>query len=200
MTSAAPTPGAAPTENEVATPGTAADPARLPWRGRIFTFVGLILLAFSLRHAVTGVSPLLSRIEDEVDLGAVGTTILGMLPTIAFGLAGFAAPALIRRWGPAWVAVGALLVGALGTATRVIGDSPITFLGLGLVALLGLGVGNVVGPPLVKKYFPDRQAAAMSRAVLSWPAMPLCQSRITGRRRPWAALCSSIVHGLSARW
>lgn len=139
-----------------------AQPAPQPWRGRILYFVGLILLALSLRHAVTGVSPLLTRISEDVALGAVGTTVLGMLPTIAFGVAGFVAPAFIRRFGPAPVAVGALSLGALGTVARVLGDSSGGFLGFGLLALFGMGVGNVVGPPLVKRYFPDRQATAMS--------------------------------------
>jgi MFS transporter, CP family, cyanate transporter len=76
-----------------------------PWRGRILFFLGLMLMALSLRHAVTGVSPLLSRIEEDVNLGAVGTTVLGMLPTIAFGIAGFSTPPIIRRLGPARVAV-----------------------------------------------------------------------------------------------
>ncbi len=144
------------------TAGPPAQPAPGPWRGRIFYFVGLILLAVSLRHAVTGVSPLLSRISQDIALGAVGTTILGMLPTIAFGLAGFIAPAFIRRFGSAKVAVAALLLGAVGTAVRVLGDSAVGFLAFGAIALFGMGVGNVVGPPLVKRYFPDREATAMS--------------------------------------
>lgn len=111
---------------------------------------------------MTGVSPLLGRIGEDVALGAVGTTVLGMLPTIAFGVAGFVAPAFIRRFGPAQVAVGAMALGALGTLARVLGDSSVGFLAFGLLALFGMGVGNVVGPPLVKRYFPDRQATAMS--------------------------------------
>jgi MFS transporter, CP family, cyanate transporter len=137
-------------------------PAPQPWRGRLLYLVGLILLALSLRHAVTGISPLLGRIGEDVALGAVGTTILGMLPTIAFGLAGFVAPTLIRRFGPARIAVVALGLGAAGTIARVLGDSAVGFLGFGLVALFGMGMGNVVGPPLVKRYFADRQATAMT--------------------------------------
>lgn len=138
------------------------EPARRPWRGRIFYFVGLILMALTLRHAVTGVSPLLGRIEQDITLGAVGLTVLGMLPTIAFGLAGFIAPNFIRRFGPATIAVAAMLLGAFGTIARVLGDSPFGFLLFGLAALFGMGMGNVVGPPLVKRYFPDRSTTAMS--------------------------------------
>ena len=156
-------PAVADVDTRAAAPVAApAAPTKQPWRGRIFYLVGLILLALSLRHAVTGISPLLGRIGDDVALGAVGTTILGMLPTIAFGLAGFIAPAFIRRYGPARIAVVALGLGAAGTILRVLGDSPVGFLLFGLVALFGMGMGNVVGPPLVKRYFADRQATAMS--------------------------------------
>ncbi|NMR20344.1 CynX/NimT family MFS transporter [Cellulomonas fimi] len=137
-------------------------PRARPWRGRILFFVGLMLLALSLRHAVTGVAPLLTRIEQEIGLDTFGATILGMLPTIAFGLAGFVAPGFVRRYGPTRVAVVAMLVGAAGTVVRVLGNSDLAFLAFGFVALFAMGVGNVVGPPLVKQWFGDRQATAMS--------------------------------------
>ena len=145
---------------------TQAAPVRKPWRGRILYFLGLILMAFSLRHAVTGISPILGRIQDDVALGTTGATILGMLPTIAFGVAGFVAPVFIRRLGPAKMAVVAMALGVLGTVLRVIGDSAIGFLAFGAIALFGMGIGNVVGPPLVKRYFPDRQGTAMTELTL----------------------------------
>ncbi|HEX8233365.1 MAG TPA: hypothetical protein VF559_08480 [Caulobacteraceae bacterium] len=75
-----------------AVPGGAPAPASLV--ARISLLVGLVLLGLSLLHAVTAVSPLLSTIEADIGLGATGATILGMLPTIAFGVAGFTAAAL----------------------------------------------------------------------------------------------------------
>lgn len=67
-------------------------PVTQPWAGRIYLLVGIVLLGLSLRHAVTVVAPLLSTISADIGMGAVGATILGMLPTIAFGLAGFLTP------------------------------------------------------------------------------------------------------------
>jgi CP family cyanate transporter-like MFS transporter len=90
-----------------------------------------------------------------------------MLPTIAFGLAGFLTPLVIRRIGLTQTAVVALGLGALGTVVRVLAGGPELFLVFGAVALFGMGMGNVVGPPLVKRYFPDRQATAMSLLVLT---------------------------------
>lgn len=142
--------------------GAGERPAPQPWRGRILYFIGLIIMAVSLRHAVTGISPILNRVQEDVALGTAGATILGMLPTIAFGVAGFVAPTFIRRFGPAKMAVVAMGLGVLGTLLRVVGDSSAGFLAFGAIALFGMGIGNVVGPPLVKRYFPDRQGAAMT--------------------------------------
>jgi len=121
----------------------------------------------SLRHAVTVVSPLLSTIQRDIGLGQVGATMLGMLPTIAFGLAGFMTPVVIRRIGLPQAAVLAMGLGALGTFVRVTAQGPMLFLACAAVALFGMGMGNVVGPPLVKRYFPDRQATAMTLLVLT---------------------------------
>lgn len=150
-------------------PAAAASPGPVPqpWAGRIGLLAGVILLGISLRHAVTDVAPLLATIAPEIGLGTVGATILGMLPTIAFGLAGFATPILIRRFGLLQITLIALGLGALGTLVRVFAQGPPVFLAFAAVALFGMGVGNVVGPPLVKKYFPDRQGTVMSLLVLS---------------------------------
>lgn len=141
-----------------------------PWTGRLFLLLGVILLGLSLRHAVTDVSPLLSTIKAELGLGTFSATLLGMLPTITFGIAGFITPAIIRWVGLPRVAVIALALGALGTVVRVFADGPAIFLVFGAVALFGMGMGNVVGPPLVKRYFPDRQGTAMSALVLTMQA------------------------------
>lgn len=48
---------------------------------------------------------------------------------------------------------------------RVFAGGPELFLALGAMGLFGMG--NIVGPPLVKRYFSDRQATAMSLLVLT---------------------------------
>jgi CP family cyanate transporter-like MFS transporter len=137
-----------------------------PWAGRIYLLAGIVLLGLSLRHAVTAVAPLLATIGGDIGMGTSGATILGMLPTLAFGIAGFFTPAVIRKVGLPQMAVLALILGALGTLIRVFASDQMLFIAFGGIALLGMGMGNIVGPPLVKRYFPDRQAAAMSLLVL----------------------------------
>lgn len=150
--------------------GLSADVGPQPWSGRLLILLGVALLGLSLRHAVTVVSPLLSTIRSDIGMGSVGSTIQGMLPTLCFGAAGFLAPALIWRVGLVRMAVAALIVGGSATAIRAFADDQTVFLVCGAVALLGMGVGNVVGPPLVKRYFPDRQGVAMSLLVITTQA------------------------------
>jgi MFS transporter, CP family, cyanate transporter len=163
---------------EPGAPGGAAPerPASL-WRGRILLIAGVVLLGISLRHAVTGLSPLLPVIREELGFGVAGASFLGMLPTLSFGVAGFIAPLLIRRLGAEATAVTAMLLAAAGTAGRAFTDSVPLFFALSIVALVGMGFGNVAGAPLVKKYFPDRPApmltvfALLMQAGATLPAM-----------------------------
>lgn len=53
-------------------------------------------------------------------------------------------------------------IAALGSLLRPYVDSSQVFILLSAVALFGMGMGNVVGAPLVKKYFPDRQAVMIT--------------------------------------
>lgn len=136
------------------------------WRGRLLLVLGIILLGVSLRSAVTGLSPFLPQIQDDLQMGTPGATLLGMLPTLFFGAAGFAAPVLIRRTSLDLTAVVAMLLAAVGLAVRPLLDSVPGFLVLSAVALFGMGMGNVVGAPLVKKYFPDRPAPMLTAFAL----------------------------------
>lgn len=151
----------APSPSTTSTVSGSGGQTKQPWAGRIYLLAGIVLLGLSLRHAVTAVAPLLTTISADIGMGASGATILGMLPTIAFGLAGFFTPAIIRRTGLPQTAALALILGALGTIIRVFTEGPAPFIIFGAIALLGMGMGNIVGPPLVKRYFPDRQATAM---------------------------------------
>jgi len=132
------------------------------WHGRVAILMGLVLLGITLRHAVTGLSPLLGDVRHALGIGTAGATFIGMLPTLCFGTAGFLAPVIVRKVGAESTALLAVTLAAMGTLIRPFVDSTFFFLGLSMVALVGMGLGNVVGAPLVKKYFPDRQAVMVT--------------------------------------
>ncbi|UWI58761.1 CynX/NimT family MFS transporter [Xanthomonas oryzae] len=125
-------------------------------RGHGLVLAAILLSAFNLRTAVTSLTPLLERIADEYAFGAPIMGALGMLPTAAFAFTGVATPALLRRFGLLRVALLSTALATLGLVLRPLLPGTAGLLVGSLVALTGMGMGNVVLPPLVKRYFGDR--------------------------------------------
>ena len=127
-------------------------------RTRILIVVGIVIAAFNLRPGVTGLSPLLDAMGEQIHLSAAFLAIIGMLPPLLYGLSGFITPRLYARFSGLGLTLAAMTMVAIGLGARSVIDSPALFLALSVLALLGMGIGNVVLPPLVKSYFPDRVA------------------------------------------
>lgn len=134
-------------------------PARTSRVLPILVLAGIALSAFNLRTAVTSLTPLLDLLGARFGFGSTTAGLLGMLPTLAFALFGVATPALTRRIGLERTALLAMSLAALGLIMRSLAQG-VGVLGLGAaVALAGMGIGNVVLPPLVKRWFPTRVGA-----------------------------------------
>ncbi|WEO78398.1 MFS transporter [Cryobacterium sp. SO2] len=126
------------------------------WAGRTLALLGIVLVAINLRTAVAALSPIVSQISTDIPLGTTAIGVLGMLPPVCFAVFGIFTPVYTRRLGLENVLVLALTAMLIGHLTRgIAGSLPVLLLG-SVVTFAGLGVGNVLLPPLVKKYFPDR--------------------------------------------
>src|SRR5690625_4622302 len=79
-----------------------------------------------------------------------------MVPVLAFALFGSLTPPLSRKIGIEPLLIIAMLVAALGAGVRSTADTASDFSIWSVVALGGMGAGNVLLPPLVKRYFPDK--------------------------------------------
>lgn len=130
---------------------------RLPlWRGRGLILIGIALSALNLRTAVTSLTPLLDSLGQTLDFGPTMAGVFGIVPTAAFAVFGVATPAIAHRLGLERTALLAMLLAAVGLLARgFVGDTG-QLLMTSAVALSGMGIGNVVLPPLVKRYFADR--------------------------------------------
>ncbi|MFC8037965.1 CynX/NimT family MFS transporter [Paenarthrobacter sp. NPDC057355] len=157
------------------------------------------MVAFSAREAVSAASPLLGQIGGDLPFDALTTGMLGMLPTASFAVMGFLALPLLRRFELEQLLLLALLLTTLGQLGRALGLDVLAFLAFTCVAMLGIGLVNVVAPPLLMKYFPDRigmvgaiyvTLLGVSTAVAAQLAVPL--GIHYGWRFSigiWAALC-----------
>lgn len=117
---------------------------------------GIMLTAMTLRVAVTVVPPVISFINEDLPINATTVGVLGMLPTAAFAVFGFLTPYVVRWASPEKLVIVSLAVGVAGQVARVFAPNTAMFLVFSVVAYAGLGAGNVLLPPLVKKYFPTK--------------------------------------------
>jgi MFS transporter, CP family, cyanate transporter len=126
------------------------------WAGRTLALVGILLVALNLRTAVTAISPIAAQISSDIPLDNLGLSVIGTLPPIAFALAGIFGASIAEKLGLERFLIIAAVAMVAGHLLRALaGDFSLLFLG-SVLAFTGMGVGNVLLPPLVKKYFPDR--------------------------------------------
>lgn len=126
--------------------------------GRLLAFLALVISALVLRTAVTSITPLLGEIGDDIGFSSGIAAVFGMLPTAMFAIFGLLTPFLVIRLDLERVAILAMVLAGLGLALRATVNDTASLLALSALALAGMGIGNVVIPPLVKRYFSDRVA------------------------------------------
>jgi CP family cyanate transporter-like MFS transporter len=161
-----------------------------------------VLLALNLRSAITSIAPLLSELTRELDLTAAQASALGALAPILFGLTGMGTPQVVRRLGTERTALLAMSLVTAGGVARAVAPSTVAFFSGQVVALAGMGMGNVLLPPLVKRHFPQRLGAVtalygiclqVGTALPAFAAVPL--SEVAGWRGSvgaWSA-CSLVA-------
>lgn len=157
-----------------------------PWRGRLLVLAGIALAAINLRTAITSLTPLLQAVGEALAFDTAVAGVLGMLAPAAFALLGIATPALASRLGLERTVLAAMALACVGLLARgLVGDTAGLMLA-SVVALAGMGIGNVILPPLVKRYFPDRIGVVSSLYLTSlqigttlpaFVAVPLAQAQ-----------------------
>lgn len=124
--------------------------------GRTLAFVGLLAFAVNLRTAVTGLSSLVPIVRETYELDTFAVSLIGSLAPLTFALAGIVTPRISRTLGLTVTVLVALGLLVIGHGVRAISPNWQVLAVGTLLALIGTGLGNVIMPPLVKKYFPDR--------------------------------------------
>lgn len=122
----------------------------------------MVMLAFNLRIAPTAIGPVLPQLSAELGMSDSLAGVLTSLPGICFiifGLAGGRLSAHIGIHLTLWLALG---LNILGQVARNLADTSWLFLIGTILALGGIGLANVMMPPLVKRHFPQRTGVMTS--------------------------------------
>ncbi|KQR24141.1 ABC transporter permease [Agreia sp. Leaf335] len=122
--------------------------------GRALALVGIVLVAVNLRTAVAALSPIFSQISVDVPVDSVGVGLLGTLPPLCFAVFGLLAPALKRHLRLETLLIAALGAILIGHLARGLAPNYAVLALASVLTFAGMGVANVVLPPIVKKYFP----------------------------------------------
>lgn len=121
----------------------------------------IVLVALNLRAAIAALAPVLPEVRGDLGLSRATAGLLTTVPLLCFGLLAPLAGRLGRRFGSDRVLFAGLLGIAVGVAIRSQGSAVAAFVGT-VVLGMGITVGNVVVPPVVKRDFPAHAGAVTS--------------------------------------
>src|SRR5271166_1702383 len=121
-----------------------------PARGAALLVIGILMLAFNLRSAITSLPPVFPELQSALHISDSGLALLAAIPVLCFGVfSGTAAP-LSRRFGEERVLGAALLLLAAGLLLRGLSPTALLFPGT-VVAGGAIALMNVLLPSLVKR-------------------------------------------------
>tara|TARA_R100001143_G_scaffold61071_2_gene61179 strand:- start:802 stop:1986 length:1185 start_codon:yes stop_codon:yes gene_type:complete len=159
---------------------------------KIVLLIAILLISLNLRPAITAVGPLVSEIRLDTGLSSSAIGLLTTLPVLGFGLISVLTPLFTRKIGTEGTMLLALTLLTSGIFLRV--HPSVMLLYSGTVMLgIGIALGNVLLPGIVKKQFPERAGTmtgiysatlGIGATVASGASVPLSETYGLGWR--WA--------------
>lgn len=116
--------------------------------------IGIFLIASNLRSPITGIGPILEFISLQIGLSATQAGMLTTLPLLAFAIFSPLSSGLARKVGLEPSLMIALIVLAGGVVIRSSGSTVALFVGTCVIGV-GIAIGNVLLPSLLKRDFPN---------------------------------------------
>lgn len=145
--------------------------------------IGIVLVSFNLRPAITAVGPLVDFIQKDLNLSHSSIGLLTSLPLLAFFIVSPFVPRLASRISNEISMILGLALITGGSLLRSYILSPsMLFLGTFLIGV-GIGICNVLLPSIVKEKFPEK--VGMMTSVYS-TAMGIFASLASGVSVPLA--------------
>jgi CP family cyanate transporter-like MFS transporter len=127
---------------------------------RWYVPIVIVAVSLNLRPALLTLGPVLPEVQRALALSPFGSGLLTALPILALGIASALAVPVARRLGFSGGLVFALALIGAGTLLRSAGGEGALYAGA-LVLGMGIGLGNVYVPTLVKARLAGRIGLAM---------------------------------------
>ena len=113
----------------------------------VLPLVAVVLTALNLRTAVTGFTPLLDVIGDDLGFGPSLYGVLGTVVTASFAVFGLLAAPVARRLGLERTVAVAVALTTTGIVLRALAPSTPALVAATVVAFTGVGASNVLVVP-----------------------------------------------------
>ncbi len=127
--------------------------------------LSVFLIATNLRAPFTSAAPLLETLRDTFQLDAAKAGLLITLPLLAFAFISPIAAALPSRIGLEKSLLLALVIIGIGISVRSGGPVSTLYLGTAVIGV-GIAIGNVLLPSVLKRDFPESVAPLTASYVL----------------------------------
>ncbi|MEH7307980.1 CynX/NimT family MFS transporter [Neobacillus drentensis] len=121
----------------------------------IWLVIGIVLVAFNLRPAITSVGPLMGMIQKDVGLAHWSAGLLMSLPLIVFAVMSPLVPKLANRITNEMALIAGLTSLLVGIVIRSIPMAFFLFTGTLFIGV-GIAIGNVLLPAIAKDKFPEQ--------------------------------------------
>ncbi len=121
----------------------------------ILMVAGIILLAFNLRPAITGVGPIIGIIREDLAISNGLAGFLTSLPLLAFAFMSPLAPRIANKASNEKALLYGLLILLVGIWIRSTSLIALLFIGTALIGV-GIAIINVLLPSLIKSSFPAK--------------------------------------------
>ncbi|PMH02606.1 MFS transporter [Vibrio lentus] len=130
-------------------------------RNSIFVMLGILFLSLNLRGPFTSLAPVLSQVMEGLNLNSSAAGFLTALPLLTFALFSPLVTKISQRIGLEPSLLLALVLITTGITLRSFGIIPTLYIGTVMIGM-GIAIGNVLLPVVVKISFPTRIATVTS--------------------------------------
>jgi len=127
----------------------------LKTKENIILFTAIILIASMLRAPITGVGSVVSTIGEDLSLSSSASGFLTTIPLLAFGLLSVLVGKFSQQLGVGRMILGGLLFLTVGIIARSYTGITGLFAGTAVIGM-GIAIGNVLVPAIVKASFPTK--------------------------------------------